>query len=60
MPWQFCPDLQGLEKRKEPGLKSLRTVRELQEGMVSNDFFIPTGWFMFWFGIYTTLKMAQS
>ena len=31
--------LQGLERPKEPGLKSLRTVRELQEGMVSYDFF---------------------
>ncbi|WVZ25739.1 hypothetical protein V8G54_004283 [Vigna mungo] len=26
--------LQGLERRKEPGLKSLRTIRDLQEGMV--------------------------
>ncbi|KAL4652626.1 hypothetical protein ACB092_01G245600 [Castanea dentata] len=26
--------LKGLERRKEPGLRSLRTVRELQEGMV--------------------------
>ncbi|KAK7319909.1 hypothetical protein RJT34_04637 [Clitoria ternatea] len=26
--------LKGLERRKEPGLKSLRTVRDLQEGMV--------------------------
>ncbi|XP_015955204.1 uncharacterized protein LOC107479593 [Arachis duranensis] len=26
--------IKGLERRKEPGLKSLRTVRELQEGMV--------------------------
>ncbi|KAG5243463.1 hypothetical protein OIU77_030549 [Salix suchowensis] len=26
--------LKGLEKLKEPGLKSLRTIRELQEGMV--------------------------
>lgn len=26
---------QGLERPKEPGLSSLRTVRELQEGMVS-------------------------
>ncbi|KAJ1438018.1 Peptidase M24 [Sesbania bispinosa] len=30
----FCSDLQGLERRKEPGLKSLRTIRQLQEGMV--------------------------
>ena len=29
---------QGLERRKEPGLRSLRTVRDLQEGMVSNGF----------------------
>ncbi|KAJ1408142.1 Peptidase M24 [Sesbania bispinosa] len=26
--------LMGLERRKEPGLKSLRTIRQLQEGMV--------------------------
>ncbi|KAG2410927.1 uncharacterized protein HKW66_Vig0015920 [Vigna angularis] len=26
--------LQGLERRKEPGLKSLRTIRDLREGMV--------------------------
>jgi hypothetical protein len=31
--------LQGLERRKEPGLRALRTIRELQEGMVSNEFF---------------------
>lgn len=26
--------MQGMERPKEPGLRSLRTVRELQEGMV--------------------------
>jgi hypothetical protein len=31
--------LQGLERRKEPGLKALRTARGLQEGMVSYSFF---------------------
>lgn len=29
--------MQGMERPKEPGLKSLRTIRELQEGMVSNE-----------------------
>ncbi|ERN15471.1 xaa-Pro dipeptidase [Amborella trichopoda] len=27
---------EGMERSKEPGLKALRTIRELQEGMVSN------------------------
>lgn len=34
MSWELCSDLQGLERRKEPGLKSLRTIIDLQEGMV--------------------------
>lgn len=28
--------MQGMERPKEPGLSALRTVRELQEGMVSH------------------------
>ncbi|ESW32237.1 hypothetical protein PHAVU_002G304900 [Phaseolus vulgaris] len=31
---EHCSDLQSLERRKEPGLKSLRTTRDLREGMV--------------------------
>jgi len=31
-----------MERQKEPGLRALRTIRELQEGMVSNEFFQST------------------
>ncbi|KAG4999133.1 hypothetical protein JHK87_020205 [Glycine soja] len=34
MSWELYSDLQGLERRKEPGLKSLWTIRDLREGMV--------------------------
>ncbi|KAL2320249.1 hypothetical protein Fmac_029218 [Flemingia macrophylla] len=35
MSWEHCSELLGLEGRKEPGLKSLRTIRDLRERMVS-------------------------
>lgn len=40
--WNNENDLQGTERSKEPGLKSLRTVRELQERMVTNVFLSQT------------------
>ncbi|KAL2348501.1 hypothetical protein Fmac_002501 [Flemingia macrophylla] len=38
MSWEHCSELLGLEGRKEPGLKSLRTIRDLRERMVSYSF----------------------
>lgn len=40
--WNNENDFQGTERSKEPGLKSLRTVRELQERMVTNVFLSQT------------------